>query len=113
MVIEAKVAPQDINNVRQGQPANIRFTAFHQRTTPKFQGVVTRVSADLSKDAQTGASYYVVRLTLGDAGESRTRELTLVPGMPAEVYIRTGERTAMSYFLNPLSDQFARAFIER
>jgi len=115
LVVEAKVAPQDIDHVRPGQPAYIRFTAFDQRTTPEFEGQVTRVSADLTKDQQTGAAYYVARLTLNPSGAtgSDASRLRLVPGMPAEVHIRTGERTALSYFLKPLRDQFARAFTER
>jgi HlyD family secretion protein len=117
LVVEAKIAPRDIDNVRQGQPAFIRFTAFDQRTTPEFEAKVTRVAADLTTDPQTGASYYVARLALGtalDSSKAAVRDgLALVPGMPAEVHIRTGDRTAMSYFLKPLADQFARAFIER
>lgn len=117
LVVEAKIAPRDIDNVRQGQPAFIRFTAFDQRTTPEFEAKVTRVAADLTTEQQTGASYYVARLSLGyalNSGKGAVHEgLALVPGMPAEVHIRTGDRTAMSYFLKPLADQFARAFVER
>jgi HlyD family secretion protein len=115
LVVEAKIAPQDIDHVRPGQPAYIRFTAFDQRTTPEFEGQVTRISADLTKDQQSGVTYYVARLTLNPAGAERgdASRLRLVPGMPAEVHIRTGERTALSYFLKPLGDQFARAFTER
>lgn len=115
LVVEAKVAPQDIDNVRIGQHAFIRFTAFDQRTTPEFEAHVTLVSADLTTEQQTGASYYVARLSLSTETtvSGKRIDLSLVPGMPAEVHIRTGERTAMSYFLKPLSDQFARAFIER
>jgi HlyD family secretion protein len=117
LVVEARIAPQDINNVRLGQPARIRFTALNQRTTPEFDARVSRLSADLTTDQHTGASYYVARLTLesrANGGSDITHEsLSLVPGMPAEVHIRTGDRTAMSYFLKPLKDQFTRAFIER
>jgi HlyD family secretion protein len=116
LVVEAKITPQDIDNVRPGQPAFIRFTAFDQRTTPEFEAKVTRVSADLTTEQQTGASYYVARLALerdANPGATASGVLTLMPGMPAEVHIRTGERTAMSYFLKPLSDQFARAFAEQ
>jgi HlyD family secretion protein len=115
LVVEAKVAPQDIDHIRPGQPAYIRFTAFDQRTTPEFEGQVTRISADLTKDQQSGVSYYVARLTLNPAkpGQGDDKPLRLVPGMPAEIHIRTGERTALSYFLKPLRDQFARAFTER
>lgn len=114
LVVEAKVAPQDIDHVRPGQPANIRFTAFDQRTTPEFEAEVTRIAADLTKDQQTGVTYYVARLRLNPLPENDgASRLRLVPGMPAEVHIRTGERTALSYFLKPLRDQFARAFTER
>jgi HlyD family secretion protein len=128
LVIEAKIAPQDIDHVRIGQPAFIRFTAFDQRTTPEFGARLVRVSADLAKEQETQQRYYLARLTLdeppreGDAEPGRKGDradapresgFKLVPGMPAEVHIRTGERTALSYFLKPLRDQFARAFTER
>lgn len=118
LVIEARVAPQDIDQVHAGAPAFIRFSAFDRRSTPEFEGVVTRVSADLVKEPQTGATYYLTRLALADWGSARPDgrrppELRLVPGMPADIHIRTGERTALSYFLKPLRDQFARAFTER
>jgi HlyD family secretion protein len=132
LVVEAKIAPQDIDHVRAGQPAFIRFTAFDQRTTPEFDAQVTRVAADLTKDQQTGAAYFVARLSLtrrageadgdvmdahGVAGRQPEggagKGFALVPGMPAEVHIRTSERTALSYFLKPLTDQVARAFTER
>jgi HlyD family secretion protein len=114
LVVEAKIAPQDIDNVRVGQPAFIRFSAFNQRITPEFDGQVTHVSADLTTEQQTGLSYYIARLSLSSEVKARDKRgsLSLVPGMPADVHIRTGERTAMSYFLKPLSDQFARAFTE-
>jgi HlyD family secretion protein len=110
-----RVAPQDIDHVRIGQPGFIRFTAFDQQTTPEFEAQVAHVSADLTTEQQTGASYYVARLSLSTKPTVSGKRISssLVPGMPAEVHIRTGERTAMSYFLKPLSDQFARAFTER
>jgi HlyD family secretion protein len=118
LVVEARIAPQDIDHVRTGQSAFIRFTAFDQRTTPEFTAQITRISADLSKDQQTGAGYFVARLSLRRKDEAGTSEgeakaFTLLPGMPAEVHIATSERTALSYFLKPLRDQFARAFTER
>lgn len=119
LVVEAQIAPQDIDQVRLGQPAFVRFSAFDQRSTPEFEATVTRVSADLTTDTHTGVHYYVARLGLKDASitehrsKSRAEGKTLIPGMPAEVHIRTEERTALSYFLKPLSDQVARAFVER
>lgn len=113
LVLEAKIMPQNIDHVRTGQGALIRFTAFDQRTTPEFEGHVSRVSADLTHEKETGTTYYSARLALSPEGKQELRKFNLLPGMPAEVHIRTGDRTALSYFLKPLSDQFARAFAER
>lgn len=112
LVVEAKFAPQDIDHVHVGQSAYVRFTAFNQRTTPEFQGLVSRVSADLSKDPQSNQAHYIARIAL-DVEMLRRDGFRLVPGMPAEVYIKTTERSALSYLLKPLSDQVAKAFIER
>jgi HlyD family secretion protein len=110
LVIEARIAPQDIDHVKIGAEAFLRFTAFNQRTTPEFDGVVERVSADLSKDAQTGQMFYVVRLALRHGPLKKVTGLDLVPGMPVEAHIQTGERTALSYLVKPLQDQLARTF---
>jgi HlyD family secretion protein len=115
LVIEAKIAPQDIDHVRRGQSSFIRFSAFDQRTTPEFEGVVDRVAADLTRDQQGGQAYYLARVILTDSSQlgNSSEKLTLIPGMPAEIHIRTSERTALSYFIKPLRDQMSRAFIER
>lgn len=121
LVIDAKVAPQDIDQISVGQLAHVRFSAFNQRTTPDVTATVTRVSADLMLEQPHGAEpgttggvpYYSVRLALTEDGLKKLRDLKLMPGMPAEVHITTGERTALTYFTKPLTDQFARAFRER
>jgi HlyD family secretion protein len=113
LVIEAKIAPQDVDHVRVGQGTFVRFTAFNQRTTPEFDGVVVRVSADLTKDPQSNQSYFVARIKLADGEDKHLGGLKLVPGMPAEVHIKTTERTTLSYLLKPLHDQIARTFIEQ
>jgi HlyD family secretion protein len=112
LVVEAKIAPQDIDHVHIGQPAFVRFTAFNQRTTPEFNGEVSRVAADLTREQQTSQAYFVARITLPEAELKRMGALKLVPGMPAEVYIKTTERTAISYLMKPLTDQIGKAFIE-
>ena len=113
LVIEAKIAPQDIDHVHVGQDAYVRFTAFNQRTTPEFNGKVVRLAADLTKEQQSGQSYFVARINLPGEETNRLGRLKLVPGMPAEVYIRTPERTALSFFIKPLRDQIARTFTEQ
>ena len=111
--IEARLQPNDIDQVRTGQKAFVRFSAFNQRLTPQLIGAVSYVSADTSHDQQTNASYFTVRITLSEDELRRLGGLQLVPGMPAEVFMQTGSRTMMSYLLKPITDQLHRAFIER
>ena len=111
--IEARLQPNDIDQVRMGQKAFIRFSAFNQRVTPQLNGVVSYVSADISRDQQTNASYFTVRVTLPGEERRRLAGLQLVSGMPAEVFMQTGSRTMMSYLLKPIADQLQRAFVER
>lgn len=114
LVIEAKIAPQDIDQARSHEEAMIRFPAFNQRTTPQISGRVTNIAADLTKEQQQpNIAYYVARVEISDEDMKKLVNLKLVPGMPAEVQIRTTARTALSYLLKPLQDQFAKAFKER
>lgn len=75
-------------------------------------GLVTAVSADVTVDGKTGQSYYVARLRMDDAGRKAVDDLKLLPGMPVEIFIATGERTALSYLAKPFTDQMHRAFRE-
>jgi membrane fusion protein, type I secretion system len=111
--IEARLQPNDIDQVRVGQKAFTRFPAFNQRTTPEVAGVVSFVSADISRDAQSNASYFTVRVTLPEEERRRLAGLQLVSGMPAEVFMQTGSRTMLSYLFKPITDQLQRAFVER
>lgn len=111
--VEAKVQPQDIAQVKVGQPAVLRFSAFNTRTTPEIGGEVTRVSADTSTDQRTGMSYYTIRIGLPPEELKKLGELKLLPGMPVEAFVQTGERTVISYLMKPLYDQFMRAFREK
>jgi membrane fusion protein, type I secretion system len=111
--IEARLQPQDIDQVRPGQTTYVRFSAFNQRTTPQLIGRVSYISADLSHDRQTNAAYYTVRVTLPGDERRRLGDLQLISGMPAEVFLQTGSRTMMSYLLKPMSDQFHHMFNER
>jgi membrane fusion protein, type I secretion system len=113
LTVEAKIPPQEIDQLRVGQRATLRFAAFNQRTTPEIGGIVTRISADTAQDQKSGLTYYVVRLTMPAAEVDRLGDLKLVPGMPVEAYMQTGQRTVMSYLLKPLEDQIVKAFRER
>jgi HlyD family secretion protein len=111
--IEARLQPNDIDQVRMGQNAFVRFSAFNQRVTPQLTGVVHYVSADTSHDQQTNAPYFTVRIALSEGERRRLAGLQLVAGMPAEVFMQTGSRTMMSYLLKPITDQMQRAFVEQ
>jgi HlyD family secretion protein len=114
LVIEARVAPHDIEQVLQSHDALIRFSAFNQRTTPELRGLIRSISADLTQDQRTGESYFLSRIEIPDAELERLGEHNkLVPGMPADVQIKTQSRTALSYLLKPMQDQLAKAFKER
>ena len=113
LIVEAKVQPMDIDQVRIGQAAVLRFSNFNSRTTPEIDGTVTVVSADVTTDQRTGQSYYTVRIAVTPDELAKLGENKLVPGMPVEVFIQTTVRTVISYFVRPLQDQIARAFREK
>jgi HlyD family secretion protein len=110
--VEAKIPPEAIDQVHVGQVVVLRFSAFNQRTTPEIDGTVAIVSADLVQNEKTGERYYSARIAIP---EQRLAELglTLVPGMPVETFIRTDDRTVVSYLMKPLNDQIMKAFRER
>lgn len=112
LVLEAKLAPKDIDQVRVGQPVQIRFTAFNQRTTPEVQGNVKTVAPDLVTDKATNVSYYPVRIQPHRESLANAGQLTMYPGMPAEVFIQASNRTVLSYLTKPLTDQLQRTFRE-
>jgi HlyD family secretion protein len=117
LVVEAKLAPNDIDQVEVGAKAVVRIMAGNRRTIPEISGVVTRVSADLAHEQANGAqpsqAYYTVRVSLPAEEVARLNELHLLPGMPAEVFIQTSPRSPLQYLLKPLHDQMARTFRER
>lgn len=113
LVIEVRIAPQDIDKVAPGQAAFIRFTSFPHGTTPEVTGSVLRVSADVVKDPQTGALYFTARIAVSEGELAKLGDNKIVPGMPAEVFVRTGDRTALAYLSKPIVDQINRAFRER
>jgi HlyD family secretion protein len=115
--VEAHVQPKDIDHVRKGQNAFVRFSALNQRTTPQLSGEVIFVSADTTQDQHApasagGSSFYTVRIILSEEERRRLGDVQLIPGMQAEVFMQTGKRTMMSYLLKPVMEQMGRAFTE-
>jgi HlyD family secretion protein len=111
--VEAKVNPQDIDKLQIGEKTLLRLSAFNQRTTPELNGVITRVSPDVTTDQRTGQSYYTIRVSMPPAEVARLGEVKLIPGMPVEAFVQTGNRTMLSYLIKPMHDQLMRAFRER
>jgi len=109
LIIEARIRPEDINHVLKGSAADIRLTAYKQRTTPLVQGVVNYVSGDRLIDPQNNSAYYVAHIAVAPGGLG---ELKMQAGMPAEVFIRTDSRSALDYLLAPVTAYLRRAMRE-
>jgi HlyD family secretion protein len=114
--IEAHVQPKDIDEVKMGQTALVAFSALNARTTPKLNGVVSYVSADASKDKDQiapGGPVFTVRVSIPEEERRRLGGAQLVAGMPAELFMKTGSHTMLSYLFKPINEQLNHAFIEK
>lgn len=111
-VIHARVDPIDIDVVRSGLSASIRLTAFSARTTPELSGEVVTVSADRLVDQNSGLPYYEARVKIDESEMSKISDLNLMPGMPVEVMIATGETTLLNYLVQPFTDLLRRGISE-
>jgi HlyD family secretion protein len=112
LVVRAQVETMHIDQVRVGQPATMRFSAFDMRTTPEVEGEVIKVSADALEDEQTRMKYYRVEIDITETARAELAGLTILPGMPVESFIRTGDRSPVVYLVKPLTDYFTKAFRE-
>ncbi len=113
LVIAARVDLIHIDQLVAGQDVTLRLSALDQRTTPELYGQVVQISADAFEDEATGQSYYRAEIVLNDGEVEKLAEGTvLIPGMPVEAYIKTGDRTPIAYLVKPMADYFARAFRE-
>lgn len=110
--VAARIDPVDVDQIFAGQQVALVFSAFSRRTTPEGTGVVQFVSADATTDPNTGMTYYEAIVSIDDATQTALEGLELLPGMPVEAFIKTDERTPLSYLVQPLSIYFARAFRE-
>lgn len=112
LVIQAQISPLHIDEVHVGQDVRLVFPAFSSRTTPELFGSVAVVSADALTQENTGQTFYRAEIVLKPEELAKLSGLTLLPGMPVEAFIQSGERTPMAYLLKPFTDYFARAFRE-
>jgi len=114
LVVEAKLPLDAISELRPGMRTEVRLNAYKQRTTPPVDGELTYVSADaLSDKERPGESYYLCQVLLNPESLKHAGITNLLPGMPADVYIRTRARTAIQYMLDPVLDSLNRSFKER
>lgn len=113
LVVEAKIQPANIDQLSPHQPAKLRFPSFDQRTTPELKARLLTVSADLTIDQATGIGYYTARLIIPEIELVKLNGKHLVPGMPVEAFLKTDDRTVLSYLVKPVRDQIAHALKER
>lgn len=113
LALEARVSPLDVDKLTVGQAASVRLVGLDARTTPELAASVESISPDLSRDPTTGVAYFSIRLKLAESELARLpHQQHLVPGMPAEAFLRTADRTVLSYLLGPLAAQLSHAFRE-
>ena len=112
LVVNAIVMPNDVDSVAVGQTAEVRLTALNFRTTPSIYGVVVSVSGDSLMDQNTNQPFFLTRISIPSKEREKLGDIRLTAGMPADVLIKTGERTALDYLLKPLTDAFKRGLNE-
>lgn len=112
LVVDARIPPARIDEVVSDQPVTIRFSAFDRNTTPECHGTIEHVSPDLIRDTEERVSYYAARILIGDRDSCLGNDQNLIPGMPVEVHIHTGDRSVWSYLMKPLLDQLNRSMRE-
>ncbi|MFK3774832.1 HlyD family type I secretion periplasmic adaptor subunit [Pseudomonas sp. NPDC089406] len=111
--VEGRLPVNLVDKVAMQMPVDILFTAFNQNRTPRVSGEVALVSADQLLDERTGQPYYVLRSTVSEAALARLNGLVIRPGMPAELFVRTGERSLLNYLFKPLLDRAGSALTEQ
>lgn len=111
--LEVRINPPDIDQIALGRPAQVKLHAFNQRTTPELKGTVSRISADTTRDQQTGATFYTIRVSVPAEEYARLASQRVTAGMQADVFVQTEDRTPFEYIIKPLRDQIAKAFRER
>jgi HlyD family secretion protein len=113
LIVEARVTPQDRDQLRLGQHVMVRVHTTNQRNTPQLNGTLTRIAADVSKEPNAPAPFYAVWVSVASAELARLQNVSITAGMQADVFIEAGSRSPLNYLLRPLTDQMSRAFRER
>ena len=113
LIVEGQVLPTDVDDLLVGQSARVKLSGLQQRTTPELTGMLQYVSADSMLDERSGMTYFIIRVSIAAEELAKLPSEGLIPGMPAEVFVQTGERTALEYLLQPLSDTIDRAWREK
>lgn len=113
LMVEVQLRPTDVDSVKIGLETEVTLTGLSQRTTEHLRGRVTNVSADALQDSRTGGTYFVAYIDVADSEIERLKGVQLQPGMPAAVMIKTGDRTALAYLTQPLTDSINRAWREQ
>ncbi len=113
LIIEVKIEPSSINQLYLSQSANLRFPSLDPRTTPELVGTINSISPDLLLDQITGQQFYQVRLKIPSSELSKLGEQRIVSGMPVEAFVKTADRTVLTYLIKPLADQIAHSMRER
>jgi HlyD family type I secretion membrane fusion protein len=113
LVVETRLEPKDIDVLKVGMPAEVTLTPYNTRSVPPVKGTLVMLSADTIVDQKTGISYYAGRVEVDPSELQHLKDVKLVPGMPATVMLRTGERTALEYFIDPFRKSIHRAFREK
>jgi len=112
LVLETRVAPHLIDSVHAGMPVDVRFSSFARSPQLVVQGKVLSVSGDLLTDPQNGMAYYLARVVVTPEGLKKLGKRQMLPGMPVEVVLRTGERSMLTYLLHPLTKRIAASMTE-
>ena len=113
LIVEGQVLPTDVDDLRFGQNARVKLSGLQQRITPELTGKLMYVSADSILDERSGMNFFIIRVSIAAEELAKLPTEQLIPGMPAEVFVQTGERTALEYLLQPLSDTIDRAWREK
>ena len=112
LVVSSRIDPINIDQVYVGQPVTLHFSAFDQRTTPELQGKITKLSPDSFVDQATRTPYYQAEIAPLSGELEKMKGLKILPGMPVEAFIKTADRTPLSYLTKPMVEYFNRAFRE-